>query len=265
MRQVQQSIGEPYLAYKSGYADQHHLLPCKGSSDGEAGRLLASLKMYDRTPRPNHLPLGGNRGRAQLVQRNIEMAGKSFGSAAAIRHIVVERRKKSARPDHWVEQPAGGNAVAKFQTVGDDALHPKMLSQRNHDVIQRLANQNHICPGLHQFPYLLRAPALEVRFQFVLEVFLAEQIEPIPGHPAKDGVHHPGSKLAVGRVENRAKNSHQEDQPAATEASCKCLRIPRKESHRPDHGQVQQATFYAPVHRRIGIMVRLIQNCGSSL
>ena len=191
-------------------------------------------------------------------RRRFDFDARSRGcgtSAAAIRHIVVEGGKRSPRPDHRVEQTSGGNAVTKFQTVGNDALHPKMLSQRNHDVIQRLADQNHIGPGLQQFPYLLRSSLFEVRFQFVLEVFLAQQIEPVSGHPAKNRVHHAGSKLAVRSIENRPEHGHEEDQPAATEASSKCLGIPGKESHRPDHGQIEKTPLHSPVDRGTGIMV----------
>jgi hypothetical protein len=102
---------------------------------------------------------------------------------------------------------------------------------------------------------LLCVLLLKVRLKFVLEVFLAEQIESVPGHPSKHRVHHPGSKLAIGRVENWAKNSHQENQSPATEAPSKCLSIPGKESHRPDHRQIEKTPLHPPVDRGTGIVV----------
>ena len=127
---------------------------------------------------------------------------------------------------------------------------------------KRLAHQNHISAGLHEFLYLLNALFFQVRLQLVLEIFFAQQIQAVAGDAAQHGVHHARGEFAIGGIKKRAQQGHQENQAAPAEALGKGLGVPGKEGHRPDDGQVEKAAFHPPVDSggRTGIGMRMIQD-----
>ena len=136
------------------------------------------------------------------------MTRQSLGSSASIRHIVIKRRKSPARTDHRLKEPAGRNSAPKVQAIRDDALHAKVLGKRTHDVVECLADQDNIRAGADQFPNLFRATFFQVRLELVLEVFFAQQIEPVLADPAQNRMNHAGGELTVGGVQNGAQNCH---------------------------------------------------------
>ena len=169
-----------------------------------------------------------------------------------------KRRECPAWADHRIEQPTGGDAVAKLQAVGDHVLHSQMLRQRTHHLLESLADQNDISATFNQLLYLRYSTRLQAWLQLVLEIFLAQQVEAVAADAAQDGVHHARGKFAIGRVQKRAQQRHQKNQTAPPEAFAEGLSVPGKECHWPNHGQVQQAAFNAPVDGggdRTGIVI----------
>ena len=55
---------------------------------------------------------------------------------------------------------------------------------------------------------------------------------------------------------------HQKDEAATPKTVGECLSIPREESYRSDHRQIEQAPFNAPVNGggRTGVVVQLVQS-----
>ena len=101
------------------------------------------------------------------------MTREGFRSATAIGHVLAKPGERAPRTNHRIKQPTGRHAVAELQTIGDDVLHPEMLRQRPHHVVQGLAYQDDIRAGLHELLNLLHAALFQARPQFVLEVFFA--------------------------------------------------------------------------------------------
>ena len=117
-------------------------------------------------------------------------------------------------------------------------------------MIESLAYQNDLCAGLHKLLNRLHTFRFQARFQLVLEVFFAQEIQAIAGHAAQNRVNHPGGEFAVGGVEKWTQHGHQKDEAATPEALGKGLRVPGKESDWPDDGQVQKAPLNPPVNGR---------------
>ena len=85
-------------------------------------------------------------------------------------------------------------------------------------MLQALADQHDICPGLNQLLHFAHASLFELRLQLVVEEFFAQQIQAVTGHAAQDGMHRPCSKFAIGGVKKRTQHRHQEDQPTPPKA-----------------------------------------------
>ena len=77
-----------------------------------------------------------------------EIADQTFRGSPAIGPGASDAGEQASRADHRFQQAAGGNAVAKFQPVGDQPLHSQMLRQRTHDMFQPLAHQDNFIAGL---------------------------------------------------------------------------------------------------------------------
>ena len=234
---------------------------------GEARTLPLSFEMNYGTRGSHIAPLGRNHGRAQVFQRNVELPRQRFGSSSTVRIFFSNAGEGSARTNHRLQQPASRNAIAEIKTVCDNPLNTEMLRQRAHDVLQSLAYQNDFRSGFYQLLHLTHAALFQLRLQLVLKEFLTQQIQAIASHSAQDGMDCPGSKLAIRGIKKRSQQRHQEDLPPPPESFGKGLRIPGKESHRPDYGQVEQAALYAPEDGRgcTGIVVGRFQICGSFL
>ena len=79
-----------------------------------------------------------------------------------------------------------------------------MIRQRTDDVVQTLADQHY--RAILRLPLLqsLHPPALEPRLYYVLEIFLAQQIQTILADASEKNVEHAGGKDTVGGIEQRA-------------------------------------------------------------
>lgn len=190
------------------------------------------------------------------------MASERLGRAPAIGHILAERSKRPARADYRVKQPAGSRSVAKLQSVGDNVLDAEMLRQGPHDVFQRLAYQNDVRSGLHQFLDLLNAFRLQPGLQVVLEELFAQQVQPVARNTTEHGVNYARGELTIGGVKKRAQQRHEKDKPAPSKALREGLRIPGEKRHWPDHSEVKETALHPPVDgwSGTGIVIGLFQN-----
>ncbi len=129
-----------------------------------------------------------------LTLGKTEIVDQSFRRTSAVGSRAADAREQASRPHHRFQQASGGNPVAKFETVGDQPLHSQMLRQGTHDVIQTLAHQDDLIAGLHACPKLFHSIGFKIWLQFVLEIFFAQQIQPVAADSAQHRVHHPGGK-----------------------------------------------------------------------
>src|SRR5215472_2626065 len=131
------------------------------------------------------------------------MSRQRFGSTSAVRHVLAKRSECAARTNHRVKQSTSGDTVAKLQAVRNDVLHPQVLRQWTHQVIESLADQYDFGAGLYQFLYRLNSFRLQARLQFVLEILFTQQVEAVSGYATQHGVDNPGGELPIHRVKNR--------------------------------------------------------------
>jgi hypothetical protein len=105
----------------------------------------------------------GRAGNPACRERNIQVTGQSFRSAAAVRHIFAQRSESAARTNHRTEQSSRRDPTSKFQPIRDDVLHAEVLGQGTHDVIERLTDQHNVSPGLHKLLHFLHTLFFESR------------------------------------------------------------------------------------------------------
>ena len=130
-------------------------------------------------------------------------------------------------------------------------------------MVQRLADKHNVGPAVHKLLNLPHTTCFKAWLQFVLEVFLTQEVKPITGDPAKNRMHHSRSKLAICGIKKRTEEGHQEDEATSPKTIRERLGIPGKERHGPDDRQVEQAAFYAPVNSwsRTGAVIGQVQDC----
>ena len=77
----------------------------------------------------------------------------------------------------------------------------------------------------------LHAINFEIGLQLVLEVFFAQQIEPVAADSPKHGMNDPGGEDAVHGIKKRPQHSHYQYQPTPYPALQKRLRIPGEKGY----------------------------------
>ena len=196
--------------------------------------------------------------------RQIQFARKAIRFALTIGSGTSDAGKQASRTNHRREQTSCGNSVAKVEAVDQQPLHSQELSQGTHHVIESLAYQHDFCTSRLQFLEVSHAIGLQVRLQLVLEVLVAEKVEPVTADAPQDAVHHASREDAVRGIKKRTQGGHKEHQSPPHHASAESLRVPRKESYGLNRGQVEQTTLDAPVDRGgwtglIGMWLQWIQ------
>ena len=160
--------------------------------------------------------------------------------------FCVEKRQWPARTNHRIQQPPGGHAVAKLQPVGHQSVDSQVLRQRAHDVVQALADQNHLAVLVHPFAQLGHTLRPQLRLEDVLEILFPQQVQPVAANASQQGVQNPGGQNAVARIERGPKCGLQEKPSSARPALGKGMGVPGEVGDRTDGGQVGQAAFHAP-------------------
>ena len=116
-------------------------------------------------------------------------------------------------------------------------------------MVEALAHKNDFRPLRLQHLQASHAIRLQVRLEFVLEVFVAEKVEPIATDSAQNTVDHPRRKNAMCGVQKRTERRHQEDQAAASHTRRKGLGVPGKEGYRLYRGEIEKTALDPPVDR----------------
>jgi hypothetical protein len=123
------------------------------------------------------------------------------------------------------------------------------VSKGAHHVVQPLAHENNFGALCLQVLQAGHAIGLQVRLQFVLEVFVAEKVKAIAGNPTQNAVHHPGSEYTVHGIQKRTQRCHQEHKAAASHTRRKGLGVPSKKGYRLYRGEIEKTALDSPVDR----------------
>src|SRR5580704_4249075 len=73
-----------------------------------------------------------------------EAAKENFARDASIGLAARDFRKRAARTNHGIERASGGETTAKIEAIRKNALDAEMIGKRAHDVVEALANENHV-------------------------------------------------------------------------------------------------------------------------
>ena len=134
--------------------------------------------------RRGHSNRGGDGALQALHVSKVKIFHQALTVALAIGAGGQYPGKKSPGPDDRRQQAPGGDAIAKFQTVGDDPLDAQMLGQWAGDVIKPLADQNYPGARLHQCRKLANAILFQVWLHLVFEIFFAQEIKAVTADAA---------------------------------------------------------------------------------
>src|SRR5262249_22264674 len=153
-------------------------------------------------------------------------------------------------------QTARSEAVAKFQPIAENTFDTEIAGERTHDVLQTLAHEDNLAISSHPFFESCDAGRFQLRFQNILEVFLAKEVKAILADAAQQNVKHASSKNAFGRVKQRPNQRQQSHAAAPGPALVEALGVPSEKRHRPHGAEIQQAAFDPPKSAVIGIALR---------
>ena len=117
-----------------------------------------------------------------------QVAREPFGRDAPVGLSADDPRQRLSRPDHRREQSARGQAVAKFEAVGDQALDPEMPRQRPHDVVEPLTDQYDARAARLRLLQVRHPVGLQLRLEDVVEILFAEKVQTVATHAAQQGV-----------------------------------------------------------------------------
>jgi len=183
----------------------------------------------------------------------IQFANQALLLSGPVGTCTRDAGKQSARTNDRRQQAAGRHAIAKVEAIRDDPLDTQISRQGTHHMIQGLTDEDDAAALRLQFAQVGHTVGLEMRFQFVLKIFIAQQVEPVAAQAAKYAIDDASRERAVSGIQNRAESRHQEDQPAAGHARREGLGVPGEKGNRLDGGEVEQTAFHTPEHQAGGI------------
>ena len=124
-------------------------------------------------------------------------------------------------------------------------------------MVQALADQHDILRALFRDagPQALDAFRLQLLFQDVFEIFLAQQIQAVARNPGQERMQDARGKHPVARIEEGPHQRQRQSSPPARPAPGERVGIPGEVSHGADRAERNQAPFHAP--ERQGTKVRL--------
>ena len=83
-----------------------------------------------------------------------------------------------------------------------------MIGKRTQHMLKKLAHQDNFFPGTHRSQQPLHGFTAQLRFQHILEVFFAEQVQAVLADAAQQRVQKPCSKGAAGRIGEQIGRAH---------------------------------------------------------
>src|ERR1700722_4340281 len=252
-REIGEEICEPHFADEAGGAYQKNIFAAERIAHGEGKPVVGSAvglrEVNDGNRNLRRWPVGGlNRTVYDFrILRVAETADKNCAGHLPVRLASCEFGESTPRTNHWIEQAASGEAVAKIEAIAENALDAEMIGERSHDVVESLAYENNVRTGCDDFFESSNPGVFQSWLEEILKEFLAEEVEPIAAYAAQDRVEKACGEHAIGGVEKRArdrKDSHCSASPPAFE---KGLCVPGEEADGTDGREIQQAAFDAPV------------------
>ena len=186
-----------------------------------------------------------------------EISQQAVRGHAAVGAALKGPGKGAPRPNHGIEQPAGGDSIAEFEPVRNEAGNAEKLRQGPHHMVEALAHQHHILRALfrHAGPQALNAFRLQLLLQDVFEIFLAQRIQAVARNPGQERVQDARGEHPVARVQEGPYQRQRQSSSPAGPASGECVGIPGEISDRADCAKRNQAPLDAP--ERKGTKVRL--------
>ena len=122
-----------------------------------------------------------------------------------------------------------------------------MIGERAQDVIEQLADQNDLFPISQCYQEFLDRFAAQLRLQDIVEVFLAEQVQPILADTAKQRVQESGGESAACPIGERPRERHCRHAEPPGPALREALGIPGEKADQPHGAHFEQRAFNAPI------------------
>jgi len=130
-----------------------------------------------------------------------------------------------------------------------------MLSQRPHNVIQALADQDDLPILDHPLAQLRQSFRPELALQDVFKVLLPEQIQAVAAHAAQERMQDSCGQYPMACIERWPKQGLQEKTPSACPALREGVGIPGEISNWTHRRQMRQTAFYAPEDGPLSLIV----------
>ena len=146
LRQIRQQTREPHFADEPRAADQQNVLAAQRFAHRKRRALVFRVEADNRQAHFRRNSLGRPNRFVQHagVFREAEIAHQLIARQGPVRAILLKPRHRAARANHGIEQASRGEAIAKIQTIAENAPHAEMLRERTHDVIESLAHEHHV-------------------------------------------------------------------------------------------------------------------------
>ena len=251
LRQIHQSICQPYLADKSSDADQHHTFSAERFAHRKRRGMTLFIEVHNRAdPRCWHSHGGHNRRRQRLRTAQSESVHPSRRTLLPIRPRFANPSKQPPGTYYRTQQSPRRHSIPKIEPVCNNPAHSQMPRQRPHHMLQPLTHEHHIgACGLQslQLPHSL---LLKQRLQLVFEFFFAQQIKPVTSDSAEDSVHDSSRGDPVCRIQEWTQQRHYKHEGAACGPRDKRLAVPGEKGNWTNRGQLQQAPLHPPINGR---------------
>ena len=186
-------------------------------------RRLGALRRQDRLCQPLRM----------RCQPEISAAGGPAGTLPSALRSKAQRSGLRGRITGSSRRPVA-TPLRNSSRLETRRETPKILRQRPHHVIEALAHQHYVLRSLfrHAFSQPLHALRLQLLFQDVFEIFLAQQIQAVARDPGQKRVQHTRGEYAVAGVKEWPHQRQQQHPAAAGPAPGECVGVPGEISHR---------------------------------
>ena len=127
-----------------------------------------------------------------------------------------------------------------------------MIGERAQHVIKELADQDDLFAIAECGKKLLDCFAAQLRFQHVMEVLFAKQVQPVPANAAQKRVQNPSGERAAHGVGKWTRQRHSRPTQPSRPTLRETLRIPGEKADQPHGAHFKQRALHAPIGRAAG-------------